>query len=47
MKKGNEKQGMEHACKYIHMLDLEGPRIAAVRLWGSQDGVVFPQRDRG
>lgn len=37
---------MEHACKRSHMLDLEDTRIIAVRLWGSQDGVVFPQGER-
>lgn len=38
---------MENACKRSHMLDLEDTRIIAVRLWGSQDGIVFPQRERG
>ncbi|KAA0723717.1 Nuclear factor 1 B-type [Triplophysa tibetana] len=47
MEKGSEKEVMEHACKCSHMLDLEGPCIMAVRLWGSQHGVVFLQRERG
>lgn len=42
-----KKKGMENACKRSHMLDLEDTRIIAVRLWGSQDGIVFPQRERG
>lgn len=38
---------MEHACKHSHMLDLKDTSIIAIRLWCSQDGVVFPQCKRG